>query len=317
MQGGRKYRAFISQSKAEDTLCIYKDTKTFCKYLSSCLDRVTHVTLFYSSQETASLSKEEAHNFLITLTKSSNTSITTTFGNKKVYVRHLDNVATVEQNIDEAYHPFIPVVKSKPKNIVGFSIHYNKSAPTFHTFQQVCDEYVDEMTLSSSQYAKLLSDIASTVERIHKRGYSVNGISHHTIGYFKAVNTFKILDWQFMTPVEKKQHDGYVLYSHPLKSYMNGTTSLLAKRNVSLGSLLAKNKWVKKLPSYESISAYSKASLSYILETYKRKELQKFVTQFDYYSLALLAVFIGEKNNIKVPQETVSKWLSMFTPSMK
>jgi hypothetical protein len=220
--------------------------------------------------------------------------------------------------MDESHHPFIPVTKGNKtqsgKEVIGFSIDYLKGKSTYHTFQQACDEYVDAMSLSTHQYTKMLSDVSSITDKMHRKGYNINGISHHTIGYFKAENTFKILDWQFLTPISKRKHNGYVLYSHPLKSYMNGATTLLAKRNVALGALLPKNRWVRQLMSYQIIKAYSKASMIYILETYKKKDYINFIPDFDKYSLALLSIFVAEKNNIKVPDDMITKWLSSFTP---
>jgi hypothetical protein len=318
MQGGKKYRTFSPSTTIQDTLCIYKDTTTFCKYLASSLDKVVSVNLFYSQNTIDVLNKDNAQTFLITMTKSSNKTVTTTFTKKKDYLLHLEHVALVRQNLDESHHPFIHVAKGSKtqsgKDIIGFSIDYVKGTSTYHTFQQVCDEYVDTMSLSTFQYNKMLSDVSSVIAKMHRKGYSVNGVSHHTIGYFKAENTFKILDWQFLTLLSKRKHNGYVLYSHPLKSYMNGATSLLAKRNIALGALLPKNRWVRQLTSYPIMKAYSKASMLYILETYKKKNYITLIPEFDNYSLALLSIFVAEKNKIKVPDDMISKWLSAFTP---
>jgi hypothetical protein len=98
---------------------------------------------------------------------------------------------------------------------------------------------------------------------------------------------------------------------------MNGSPSMVAKRNVTLGSLLFSNRWVRKLNSYKVLGAYSKASLMYILETYKKKQLISFVEHFDKYSLALLSIFIAEKNNINAPTDDITMWLSPFTPVAK
>jgi hypothetical protein len=321
MQGGKKYRAFSPPTTIQDTLCIYKDKTTFCKYLASSLDKVVSVNLFHASNTFDVLNKDDAQTFLITMTKSSNKSATTTFTKKKDFLLHLEHVAFVRQNLDESHHPFIPVTKGSrthtSKEVIGFSIDYVKGKSTYHTFQQVCDEYIDTMSLTSPQYTKMLSDVSTVTDKMHRKGYSVNGISHHTIGYFKAENTFKILDWQFLTLLSKKKHNGYVLYSHPLKSYMNGATNLLAKRNVALGALLPKNRWVRHLMSYQIIKAYSKASMLYILETYKKKDYISFIPDFDKYSLALLSIFVAEKNNIKVPDDMITKWLSSFTPKAR
>lgn len=317
MQGGKKHRSFIPHTTIQDTLCIYKDTKTFCKYLASTLDKVASIQLFYTAKEYDVLSKDEAETFLILLTKSTNTSLTSTFKELKTYLQHLENVTLVRQSIDEMYHPFMPVIKNKTKDVLGFAINYNKGSTTYHTCQQTCDEYIDMMTLSNTQYSKLLNDVSTVIDKIHKKGYCINGISHHTIGYFKNVNTFKILDWQFLMPVTSKKQNGYVLYSHPLKSYLNGATTLLAKRNISLGSLLTKNKWVRNLSSYQFMNAYAEASLLYILAINKRKNLINYIPHFDGYSLSLMAIFIAEKNHLKVPHDKVGTWLSSFTPNVK
>lgn len=318
MKGGKTYRAYINNSTLQDTLCIYKDTKTFCKFLASSLDKVQSVRLFYSPEGNEVLNKDDAHTFLITLTNSNNRSITTTFTDKKVFLKHIDNVASVKQIIDETYHPFLPVVKGKAKqssqDVVGFSIEY-KSKSTFHTFQQVCDDYVDNMKLSNAEYTKMVNDISGVIDKVQRKGFCINGISHHTLGYYKASNSFKILDWQYMNTVASKKHDGYLLYSHPLKTYMSGATSMRAKRNMSLGSLLPKNRWVRRLETYNTMNAYSKASLMYIFDTYKKKEYLNFVPYFDRYALALVSIFIAEKNNIQAPSETISKWMSVFTPN--
>lgn len=321
MQGGKKYRAFSRTTTVQDTLCIYKDTNTFCKYLASLLDKIVSVNLFSTSSNFDILNKDDAHMFLITMTKSSNKSVTTTFTKKNDFLQHLEHIALVRQNLDESQHPFIPVTKGskthKGKEVIGFSIDYVKGRTTYHTLQQVCDEYIDTMNLSTSQYIKMLSDISTVTEKMHRKGYSVNGISHHTIGYFKAENIFKILDWQFLTNFSKRKHNGYILYAHPLKSYMSGVTSILAKRNVALGTVLPKNKWVRYLQSYNIIKAYSKASMMYILESYKKKDYVTFIPNFDKYSLALLSIFIAEKNNLEVPTDMINKWLSIFTPKAK
>jgi hypothetical protein len=214
-------------------------------------------------------------------------------------------------------HPFVAVAHGKKKDVHGFAIYYKNGKVTYHTLQQACDEYLDAMTLTTKLYAKLLADMSSVIEHVHKIGYSINGISHQTIGYFKSTNTFKILDWQYIGLLSSRSHNGYVLYSHPLRSIMNGSPSMVAKRNIALGSLLSSNRWVRKLKSYKVIRAYSKASLMYILETYRKKQLITFVEHFDKYSLALLAIFLAEKNNIIAPTDDVTKWLAPFTPVAK
>lgn len=324
MEGGKNYRTFTKNTTCQDTLCVYKDTKTFCKYLSTVLDSVQSVNLFYSQSfakvESDVLLGEDAQTFLITLTKSTNNSVTSTFTGKLQFQKHFDNVIKLRQMLHNDDHPFISVVHGKGKShkdVNGFSIHYRNGKVTYHTLQQGCDEYLDTMTITPKLYSKLLADILSVVEHVHKKGYSINGISHQSIGYFKNTNKFKILDWQFIGLLSDKRHKGYVLYSHPLQSVMNGTPSMVAKRNITLGSLLFSNRWVRKLNSYKVLGAYSKASLMYILETYKKKQLITFVEHFDKYSLALLSIFIAEKNNINVPTDDITLWLSPFTPIAK
>ena len=319
-QGGKTYRAFIPNTRVQNTLCIYQDKQTFCKYLASSLDKVLSVHLYTTVDEVDDvnvLQNEKAHEFLIMLTKSSNNTTTTTFTDKKSFISHLSNIQKVKQIVDDVYHPFVSVVKGKPKDVVGFCIKYKGGQHTYHTFQQMCDEYLDNMSLTNAQYAKMLADVSNVMEKVNKKGFLINGISHHTIGYVKASSTFKILDWQYMNMVTSKKQNGYILYSHPLKTYLNGSTSIIAKRNIALGTLLPKNKWVKHLKTYKSILAYSKTSFIYIIETNKKKHLHRFVPQFDKWSLALLAVFMAEKHHIKNQVEVVSKWLSVFTPNIQ
>ena len=126
MQGGKTYRSYTTSTSTQDTQCIYKDVKSFCKYLSLKLDKVISVHLFYTSQSYDVLDKNEADKFLIMLTKSTNKSLTSTFKKKNVFLNHLRNVALVRQTIEDTHHPFIPIMKGTNKEIVGFSINYIK-----------------------------------------------------------------------------------------------------------------------------------------------------------------------------------------------
>lgn len=316
-QGGRKYRAFNPKMTVQDTLCIYQDKQTFCKHLASCLDKVVSVQLYNTVDEKTILQTEKAQEFLIMLTKSSNNTTTVTFTNKTPFVNYLNNIQEVKHIVDETYHPFVPIVKGKPKDVIGFCMEFKEGKHTYHAFQQTCDEYLDNMSLTQAQYTKMLVDISSVIEKVNRKGFLINGISHHTIGYHKSSGTFKILDWQYLNTIASKKHNGYMLYSHPLKTYLNGSTSVLAKRNIALGTLLPKNKWVRKLKSYKAIRAYSKTSFIYIIETYKKKDLPKFVSQFDKWSIALLAVFLADRHEVKLAVDMVNKWLSAFTPNVQ
>ena len=320
MNGGKQYRSFHKNNSSQDTQCIYKDTYTFCKYLASILDTVEYVTLFYSVDVYKVLSQEEASKFLIMLTKSDATkgsTITTTFKSNIHFARHIINILTVKSILDEIHHPFIPIVQeSKGKHVYGFKINYVKKQPTYHTFQQVCDQYIDTMKFTSATYNQLYTDISNTIDTALKKGYVVNGVSHQTIGYFKEAKRFKVIDWQYLSSIDNQKHNGYLLYSHPLKSYLNGVASLIAKRNMEIGSLLLNNRWVRRMKSYQQLNAFGKASIIYILETHKKKELPLFIKHFDKYALGLLLILIAEKNNIVPQEDTITKLFKPFIPRL-
>lgn len=321
MEGGKTHRTFKKVAKVEDTQCLYNDKHTFCKYLTKVLDSVDAIHLFHNitSNEQTIIQGDDAKALLVKLTSSQNSTFTKTFMNKKAFTQELATVVTVVELVDPHYHAYVPVVKSsktgsKGKLAYGLSIRYKgKKRTTYHTFVDACDAYLDEMALSDSQYKRLAADLVEVVNVINLKGYLVNGLGHLNIGYFKDANRFKVLDWQFMQKtVNVKKHKGYMLYTHPLKSYLAGSPSVIAKKNMSLATLIGKNKWVRRLSSFEVMSAFGKASFVYI--TQLKVSNKKWVAYFDNYALAILLLVIAEKNNLKAPKGVIDNLIEPFVP---
>ena len=321
MEGGKTQRSFKRVAKVEDTQCIYNDKHTFCKYLTKVLDNVDAIHLLHNTTNDQTIMRgDEAKDMLIKLTSSKDTTFTKTFMNKKAFVEELSTVVTVVELLDPHYHAYIPVLRpnskasSKGKLAYGLSIHYKgKKKTSYHTFVDACDAYLDEMPLSDSQYKRLAVDLGEVVNVVNQKGYLVNGLGHLNIGYFKDANRFKVLDWQFMQKtVNVKKHKGYMLYAHPLKSYLAGSPSVIAKKNMSLATLIGKNKWVRRLSSYEVMSAFGKASFVYI--TQLKVSNKKWVAYFDKYALAILLLVIAEKNNLKAPKGVIDNLIEPFVP---
>lgn len=324
MKGGKTQRTFKKVSKVEDTQCIYNDKNTFCNFLTKVLDNVDAIHLFHKAVDDQTIVLgSDAKDMLVKLTSSKDSTFTKTFTNRKSFEEELATIITVVDLIDPLYHAYVPIVRpskvgssGKMKPAYGMSVHYkNKRKPTYHTFVDACDAYLDEMPLGDAQYKRLSSDLLEAVSVVNAKGYLINGLGHFNIGYFKDANRFKVLDWQYLQKViDVKKHKGYLLYAHPLKSYIAGSSSVIAKQNMSLATLMGKNKWIRRLGSFQVMSAFGKASFEYI--TQLRESNKKWVPFFDNYSLAILLLIIAEKNNLKASKSVMDKLIEPFIPTI-
>lgn len=319
MEGGRTQRAFKNAAKVEDTQCIYHDQKTFCKYLTRVLDKVDSIRLFHStSDDQTIILGADAKDILIKLTSSQDSTFTKTFSSRKVFEDELSTVVAVVKMVEPKHHAYVPVLRAgktiaNTKAAYGLSIQYKgKQKTTYHTFVEACDAYLDEMTLNETQYKRLAGDLLEVVSVVNAKGYLINGLGHLNVGYFKNTTCFKVLDWQYMQKAIGKKHKGYLLYAHPLKSHMAGSPSVIAKKNMSLATLVGKNKWVRELASFEVLSAFGKASFEYI--THLKASNKKWVPHFDAYALAILLLVIAEKNHLKASKGVIDKLIEPFIP---
>ncbi len=316
MEGGKTQRTFKGPSKVEDTQCIYKDKKTFCQYLTKVLDTVLSVDLYHNVKDKTKLVGDEANEALVKLTSSHDFTFTKTFSNRKVFSAELICELLIVDLLGTKYHSYIPVphLGKGVGKAYGLVIHYKgKKKPTYHTFVDACDAYLDEMTLSETQYKRLTNDIVDVVGVVNSKGYLINGIGHLNIGYFAKNNCFKVLDWQFIRRTnDVKSHKGYMLYAHPLKSYLAGSPAVIAKKNMALAVLLRNNRWVKRLTSFEVMRAFGKSSFEYITQLPTTNK--KWVPYFDNYASAILLLIIAEKNKMQAPKGIIDKLIEPFIP---
>jgi hypothetical protein len=321
MEGGKTQRTFKKAASVKDTQCIYNDKDTFCKYLTAVLDNVAAIHLYHNtSDDQTILLGSDAKDLLAKLTSSQESTFTKTFVNRKSFEEELATIVTVVDLLNPLYYAYVPIgagkasIKQKPS--YGLSIIYKgKKRPSYHTFVAACDAYLDDMALTETQYKHLAGDLLEVVHAVNNKGYLINGLSHSNIGYFKEGNHFKLLDWQYLQRiVNTKKHKGYMLYAHPLKSYLTGSPAVIAKKNMSLATLIGKNKWIRRLSSFELMNAFGKASFEYIAEL--KASNKKWVPFFDNYALAVLLLVIAEKNNIKAQKVMIDKLIEPFIPAI-
>lgn len=319
MKGGKTQRTFKKAANTKDTQCIYNDKNTFCKYLTTVLDNVAAIHLYHNtSDDQTILLGSDAKELLTKLTSSQESTFTKTFVNRKSFEEELATIVTVVDLLNPLYYAYVPIGSSKvgikQKPSYGLSIIYKgKKKPSYHTFVAACDAYLDDMALTETQYKHLVGDLLEVVHAVNNKGYLINGLSHSNIGYFKEGNHFKLLDWQYLQKtIDSKKHKGYMLYAHPLKSYLAGSPAVIAKKNMSLATLIGKNKWIRRLSSFELMNSFGKASFEYIGDL--KVSNKKWVPFFDNYALAILLLIIAEKNNIKAQKVVIDKLIEPFIP---
>jgi serine/threonine protein kinase len=328
MIGGKVYRK-TTKGTVEDTSCIYKDSKTFCKHMSTVLENVSGLTLFNSANAKFTLSdKKEIDDVIISMTRSSDMVTKTFKGSQplKNFLHELNAYHEVMKILpNKKHHNIAPIMQFKSMPIFGLVLRYKDSRkPTYHIFSEGCSIKVLDMEFTPKLFSKFAKDITEVLDTLRSKGYCHNDIKPDNLYYCATTDRFKIVDWGYASqmsttkPLSSMQR-GSMFYSHPLKLYLSGLPSSVARRSMQIASLTRKEKWTRKLNSMIPLKSFGASSFDYIVNRYSNLSSLKlhnmYAPFYDNYSFALLLILLAEKNNIKAPKDSIDEKLAPFMPS--
>jgi serine/threonine protein kinase len=327
MIGGKVYRK-TTKGNVEDTSCIYKDNKTFCKKMASVLENVSGITLYNSSQAKFTLlDRKEIEETIISMTRSSD-MVTKTFVGSKSQKNFLNELATYHEVLkilpNKKLHNLVPIIMYKQMPIFGLVLRYNNTTKTtYHLFSEGCSSKILEMEFTSKLFNKFAREISEVLDLMRSKGFCHNDLKPDNLYYCAKTDRFKIVDWGHASITTAKvfssAHRGSMFFSHPLKLYLSGLPATISRRSMKLALLSGKEKWTQKLSSLTPLKSFGASSFNYIMDRFSNLSTVKlhnmYSPYYDGYSFALILVLLAEKNKFKAPKDVVDERLATFIPS--
>ena len=329
-QTGGKFYGEGMKGYVEDAPCIKDDKKTFCKYLYDNEKDIQKMTLYNVNLKRIIVTDPSEMQQIFALLKKAKSIVAKTFkGNQPVeyFKNELKASKIVASTLpDPSYHTIAPAFIYKKMPVYGLVIQYNSisKSKTYHIFSEGCSTQILDVKFDQKLFDKFVKDIKEGFDVIHKAGICHNDVKPDNMIYCPNSKRFKIIDWELASFFPKKPVEfnkcGTTLYNHPLKFYLGGLPSVVAKRLIGYSMLIGKHQWVKKLKSFDQVKAFAQTSLDHILKLHsddtKNKIHKKYAKYYDNYAFALTIIFIADKHKLKPPTSLINELLQPFTPSI-
>lgn len=331
MLSGGKFYGEGAKGRVEDTRCIFKDTKTFCKYINDVLSSIEKITLYHTLSSKVTLSKKIDIMHVIGLLGKNDITLTKTYKQgsidvKEEFTRELQANTEISKHLKPMYHTLKPafVYKSLPVN--GVCMMYTVESgltPTYHLFTEACSTQPTDFKFTQTTFNKFVKEIKECLDSLHAAGWNHNDIKPDNMIYCARSNRFKVVDWGMSSSHKTKpfafNETGTKYYNHPLMFYLAGIPAFVSRRLMAYSLLVGKHTWTKKLKTQDIVQSLSTSSFDYILSRYSKlnsKELHaKFAPHYDNYAFAITLLLLADKNNVKAPKDIVDKLLEPFMPS--
>lgn len=329
LSGGKVYKQG-SHRYIEDTTCIFKDNKTFCRYIDLNINDITAITLYHDKSTKFEITSfSEITNVVGKLGQAKGT-VTSTYKGKGALSLFLTELTANNTVLDilpnSTLHTITPVMTWKTKHIYGVSLTYtveSKKPTSYHIFSEVCSSNILDYVFTQQSFNKFAKEIKDALDTIHHLKFHHNNINPNNIVFCANSNKFKFIDWTLSMILPNKPYHmkdvGTKFFTHPLKSYLAGVPKVIAIRLMNYSTFMGQYKWVKKLKAFHILQSFSSTSLEYILSRYNKlssKQLhQQFAPYYDNYALGLTLILLAEKNNIKAPKDIVDELLKQFMPT--
>lgn len=330
--GGKLYnQGHGKKLRVEDTRCIFRDSKTFCKYLDTVLNEIDKLVLYHSSTSKVTVTAKEDILKLVGALNKSEKVITKTYEGDDTHAtfeRELTANLTIISSLKQTYHTLIPVFTWKGKPVYGISLVYKaeKAPSTFHLFSEACGTSVLEFKFTQTSFNKFVKELKESLDAIHDIGWNHNDINPENMVFCSQSNRFKIINWEFASVVPSKPYElarcGDKYFNHPLKFYLAGMPAFVAKKLMSYSLLVGKQGWSRKLKAQGIVQSLSASSFEYIVTRYgnhaklSNKELHaRFDAFYDNYAFAICILLLADKHKVKASKEVVDELLKPFMPS--
>ncbi len=207
----------------------------------------------------------------------------------------------------EDYTTIKPIFKYNDVDI--YALSYKKK---FYIFQEKCSNTIDKIKFSQKEFNKMIHDIYEVLLLLQKNNFLHNDLKADNIIYCN--NKYKLIDWDNAWYSRNSYKvifkRGNFLFNHPYKFYNKGIP-LFVYYFISyiLKSLDNKqNQWLLKLKSLKIMEKKIANSANELI--YKKPtNINKY---YDNYSLALLIIYLAEKNNLTYSKIFVNNLLKPF-----
>jgi serine/threonine protein kinase len=329
-QKGGKFYGEGMKGYVEDAPCIKDDHKTFCKYFTDNQTDIAKVSLYNVDLKHIDVKEPSEITNILNMLKEAKTIVAKTFkGNNPVEpfkneLKASKIIASTLPNPD--YHTIAPAFIYKKVPVYGMVIEYESAikSKSFHIFSEGCSTQILNVKFDQKLFNKFVNDIKEGFDVIHKAGIYHNDVKPDNMIFCPKSNRFKIIDWELASFFPKKPINfrkcGTTLFNHPLKFYLGGLPSVIAKRLIEYSLLLGKHKWVSKCKSYPLVKAFAQTSFEHILSIHADKtklQIHKLYAKFyDNYAFALTIILLADKHKLNVPKELIDDLLAPFIPNL-
>lgn len=217
------------------------------------------------------------------------------------------------------------------KKIYGIIFNNN-----YYIFLEKCYETLDNIKFTQKSIDKCSREIIETLNILNANDYIHNDLKPDNIIYCR--NRFKIIDWEGSTTLENTTkaltdgNNGNFVHNHPLKLYSLGV--LLFMYDYIYGYELLTYDYLKGLKKHKEIHKKVILSFNEVLNKYRklnlieptnikrklktmtyneiREDKNYFKKLYDYYSFALIMIYITEKNNLNYNKKLIAPILEKF-----
>ena len=215
------------------------------------------------------------------------------------------------------------------KNIYGIIFDGN-----YYIFLERCYKVIEDITFTQETFNKMTREIMETINILNDNNYIHNDLKPNNI--ILCRNRFKIIDWEASSELKKQPNylintkNGNLVFNHPIKLYRLGIPifmyNYIYKIEIAHYLYLINNKtqnnirlklmetFDKVLEKYNSIKYNKKVKINKKSMTYNEINEDKYyyTKLLDYYSFALVVIYLAEKNKLNYNKIIINPILSKF-----
>jgi len=219
----------------------------------------------------------------------------------------------------------------KYNNYEIYGIIFNDN---YYIFLERCFKVIEDIKFTQETFNKMTKEILETLNILNANNYIHNDLKPNNIILCK--DRFKIIDWEASGEINKQPktiintRNGNLVYNHPIKFYNLGIP--LFMYDYIYGIEIAHYKYIinskiqtilriqilegfnKVLEKYKQIKKNKKQKITKYSITYNEiaEDKNYYMKLLDYYSFALVVIFLAYKNKLEYNKSLIHPILSKF-----